>query len=93
MELSKMCKECRKCSFKDLCKNKRMVAYMQCSTPNSRSSVAQVSQPMAVKHTPIMINLGENTKMQTSIEEIKKQMEKEFYENAGLGISSKLKRR
>lgn len=89
MGLSKMCKECRECSFKDICNNKRMVSFAAYSEPKSMSNATQLREPIAVKHTPVTINLGNNTKVETSLEEIKKQMEKEFYKNSRLGISCK----
>lgn len=85
MGLSKIAKECKECSFKNICNKKKMVAYAQ--TPNSMSNTEQVSQPMGVKYTPITINLGGGEQVQTSLEELKKQLEKDFYEKTGLGIS------
>lgn len=85
MSFSKMAKKCNECSFKNICNNKKMVAYA--GSPNSMSNTAQVSQPMGVKHTPITINLGGGEQIQTSLEDLEKQILKDFYEKSGLGIS------
>ena len=84
MGLSKMAKECKECSFKNICNRKKMVAYAQ--APNSMSNREQLSQPMGVKHTPITINLGGGEQIQTSLEDLEKQMLEDFYKKSGLGI-------
>lgn len=85
MGLSKIAKECKECSFKYICNKKKMVAYA--GTPNSMSNTEQASQPIISKYTPITINLGDSEQVQTSLEELKKQLKKDFYKKSGLGIS------
>lgn len=86
MGLSKTCKKCRECSFKDICNNKKMEAYATYSESKSSLNSKTLREPMGIAYTPITINLGEGDKIQTSLEELKKQMEKEFYKKLGLGI-------
>ncbi|WP_018592601.1 hypothetical protein [Terrisporobacter glycolicus] len=83
--IAKECKECKECSFKYICNKKKMVAYAE--APNSMSNTEQASQPIIAKYTPITINLGGGEQVQTSLGELKKQLEKDFYEKSGLGIS------
>lgn len=85
MGLSKIAKECKECSFKYICNKKKMVAYAE--APNSMSNTEQASQPIISKYTPMTINLGDSGQVQTSLEELKKQLEKDFYKKSGLGIS------
>lgn len=74
MGLSKTCKKCRECSFKDICNNKKMEAYATYSEPKNSLNSEALREPMGIAYT------------QTSLEELKKQMEKEFYKKLGLGI-------
>lgn len=85
MGFSKIAKECKECSFKYICNKKKMVAYAE--APNSMSNTEQASQPIIAKYTPITIYLGNTEQVQTSLEELKKQLKKNFYKKSGLGIS------
>ena len=85
MAISKLHSKCEKCSYKDNCDNKRMVACGVLELPQnlgmkSGARVGQsMSMPIAREHTPITINMGEYGNIETSMEEIKEQMRKDFY--------------
>lgn len=52
------------------------------------SKTAQpMTQPMTVKHDYRNVKVAENTTITIDFEELKKQMKKEFYKQAGLGIN------
>jgi len=82
MVLSKMAKECEECSFKYICNKKKMVAY---AVLNSTSNVAQDSQPIGIAYTPVTIKTGDSGEVQTSLEDLKKQMLRDFYKKIGVG--------
>ena len=89
--LSRLSEKCRKCPFKEKCKKKRMEseAYIE---PNIAQNVAvnfseSMAQPILAKHEYKDVKVAENTTITIDLEELKKQMEKEFYKAVGLGIN------
>lgn len=86
--LSKLHDKCEKCKHKGNCNNKRMVACALAETPKYKNDTAApiaetFAQPIARKHTPITINMGEYGKIETSLEGLQEQfkrgLEKELY--------------
>ena len=87
--ISKLHEKCKKCKYKDSCNDKRMVAcrLAEMQKPIMKSAAAPIAetfaQPIARKHTPITINMGEYGKIETSLEELQEQfkrdLEKELY--------------
>lgn len=83
--LTRMAAKCRKCPFVSKCKCKRLEAegYL---VPAS----AEISQPMAqevlAKHDYRDVKVGESTTITIDIEELKKQLEREIYRQAGIGL-------
>lgn len=49
--------------------------------------MAEMVQPMAVKHDYRDIKIGENTTITIDVEELKRHMKRDFYKNAGLGLN------
>lgn len=82
--------KCRKCPFVSKCKKKRMkaVAYIEpnLTMPTTMPSVAEMVQPMEVKHDYRDIKVAENTTITIDVEELKRQMTKDFYRKAGIGF-------
>ena len=85
MGLSRLAEQCRKCPFKDNCKNKRMEALGYLSEPivaeTSASSAAELTQPI-LRETVNMIIDGKVVKVYK--DEIEKQLYKELYSHLGL---------
>lgn len=77
--LSKLHSKCNECKYKDECNEKRMVAC----------GVMELS-PKAKEYTPITIYRGENCTINTSLEEIKRQIEGDFYKNIRCGFNRTL---
>ncbi|MCK9471776.1 MAG: hypothetical protein M0Q88_08500 [Bacilli bacterium] len=94
MTISKLHSKCEKCSYKDNCDNKRMVACGILELPQSSSMESCVrageslSMPIAREHTPITINMGEYGTIETSIEEINEQIKKDFYKKLNCNFNS-----
>ena len=82
MGLSRLAEQCRKCPFKDNCKNKRMEALGYLSEPivaeAGASSAAELTQPI-LRETVNTIIDGKVYK-----DEIEKQLYKELYSHLGL---------
>lgn len=89
--LSRLSEKCRKCPFKEKCRKKRMEseAYIEPDIANNLSmSISESSiQPVIAKHEYRDVKVAENTTITIDLEELKKQMEKEFYKAVGLGIN------
>ena len=85
MGLSRLSAKCRACPFVEKCDHKEMeaLAYLE---PVAASPVAEMVQPMAVKHDYRDIKIGENTTITIDVEELKRQMERNLYKSAGLGL-------
>ena len=88
MGLSRLAEQCRKCPFKDNCKNKRMEALGYLPEPivaeAGASSAAELTQPI-LRETVNTIIDGKVVKVYK--DEIEKQLYKELYAHLGLHIS------
>ena len=90
--LKRMASKCRNCDKRDSCDYKKMelCAYIEeppLMASASMQSVAELTQPMMIKHDYRDIKVGENTKITIDVEELKRQMEKEIYKSAGIGLN------
>lgn len=82
--ISKLSDECEKCSQVNDCDKKRMVACKmkgkEFNTANATTlATMPLSQPMAKIINPITINMGGYGRIDTSLEEIKEKLKKDFY--------------
>lgn len=83
-----MAQKCQKCKRRDKCDKKRMeaCAYLvgenaECATvPNE----VEMVQPMSVIHNCRNVKIEENIEITVDVEEIKKQLERNFYKAVGL---------
>ncbi len=96
LNLSKMHKRCKKCKYKNICDNKRMVPCNIAEIPptNMMSDIninncVSNGQPLIRKYTPITINMGEFGKIETSLEKIFESLTKDFNKKIGLGVGLK----
>lgn len=85
---SKTSDECLQCSYFDDCDNKRMVLCAVKEMPPMIERAAEsVSMPLAedllVRHDYRDIKVGENTTITIDLEDMKKQLEKDFYKALG----------
>lgn len=87
---SRLCEECRRCPFVSRCDNKRMeaMAYMEPKVSASASAdyTAPVLADVLVRHDYRDIKVGENTMITIDVEELKRQMKKDFYRKLGIGF-------
>lgn len=85
MGLSRLAEQCRKCPFKDNCKNKRMEALGYLPEPivteADAPSAAELTQPV-LRETVNTIIDGKVVKVYK--DEIEKQLYKELYSHLGL---------
>lgn len=88
--VSRLCEECRKCPFVSKCDNKRMeaMAYLQPKVAASASVdyTAPVLADILVKHDYRDVVIGENTTIPIDVEELKRQMNKDFYKKLEIGF-------
>lgn len=89
MGLSRMSSRCRECPFRDTCQNKRMEGLMYYPEKNMAASVespivADMIEPVAVKHDYRDIKIAEGMTVTIDLEEIKKRMAQDFYKSIGL---------
>lgn len=90
--ISKTASVCRICPNKDECNNKRLesCAFVevekQNSAPYTQQNTVNFTAPELRKHQYRDIRLAENTTVTIDLEEIKEQLRKDFYRQAGLGI-------
>lgn len=90
--ISKTASICRICPYKDECENKRLesCAFVEVEKQNSASLIHENTTSCAVpilrKHSHRDIRLDENTTVTIDLEEVKEQLRKDFYRQAGLGI-------
>lgn len=88
--VSRLCEKCRKCPFISKCDNKRMeaLAYLQPKVAASASVdyTAPILVDVLVKHDYRDIRVGENTTITIDVEELKRQMKKDFYRKLGIGF-------
>ena len=88
--ISRLSEKCRKCRFASECNNKRMeaMAYLEpsVSAPAMVGAAAPVTENMLEKHDYRDIKLDENTTVTIDLEELKRQMKKDFYRSIGIGL-------
>lgn len=88
--VSRLCEKCRKCPFVSKCDKKRMeaMAYQEPKVAASSSVdyTAPVLADILVKHDYRDIKAGENTTITIDVEELKRQMKKDFYKQLGIGF-------
>lgn len=88
MGLSQMAEECRKCPFKNKCKNKRTEAFGYLPEPlvaeASVPSAAELAQPI-LRETVNTIVDGKVVKVYK--DDIEKQLYKELYSHLGLPLA------
>lgn len=85
--LSKLSSECQKCPHINNCDNKRMAAcaiseWKPCVVEPIAPITTPLVQPMTREEHQITINMGEYGKIDTSLEEITKKIERDFYRKA-----------
>lgn len=82
--LSKLDSRCKKCKHKDSCNNKRMMACALAEMPKpdmknaALPNVEPLAQPASRKHTPITIKIGKYGNINTSMEQITENINKQF---------------
>lgn len=92
--LSKMHKTCKKCKYKNICDNKKMVSCSIAEIPSTNmisstiDNIMSNGQPLMRKYTPITINMGEFGKRETSLEEISESLRKDLNKKLGIGVMS-----
>ena len=85
--ISKLSEKCLKCPNVKKCDNKRMEVCAFMEKPKKLSNICSapltstLSAPMARVHNPITIKMGDYGDINTSMEEIKELIEKQFYGN------------
>lgn len=86
---SKTSEECLHCKYFNDCDKKRLVmcAVKEVPPPMLERAAESVSMPLiediAVKHDYRDIKVGENTTITIDLEDMKKQLEKDFYKALG----------
>lgn len=87
---SRLSEECRKCPFVSKCDRKRMEAsaYLEpkVSASVSVDCTAPVLADVLVNHDYGDIKVGESTTITIDVEELKRQMKKDFYRKMGIGF-------
>lgn len=90
MRLTRLSAKCRACPFVEKCDHKRLEAeaYLEPSVAASAAYplVEGLVEPVMIEHDYRSVKVAENTVITIDLEELKRQMEKEFYNQAGLGI-------
>lgn len=88
--------KCKKCKYVNKCDEKRMILCKVAGHINKNPPMmaemavpfaASIMEPIAKKHTPITINMGEYGTMNTSLEKLKEQAKKDFYKNLNCAFS------
>lgn len=93
--ITKTASICRICPYKDECENKRLEscafveAEKQNSAPCSQKNTVANTAPVLRKHQYTDIHLDKDTSVTVDLLEIKEQLRKDFYRQAGLGIDYK----
>ena len=90
MGLSRLSAKCRACPLMEKCDHKRLEAeaYLEPSVAASAAYplVEGLVEPVMIEHDYRNVKVAENTVITINLEELKRQIEKEFYNQAGLGI-------
>lgn len=88
----RMASKCRSCPERDSCdhKNMELCAYIEepsVSAQIAMPSVAELMQPMLIPHNYRDIKVADNTTITIDVEELKRQLERDIYKKAGLGLN------
>lgn len=88
----RMTSKCRSCPKKDTCDYKKMELCAYIEEPPlmaevAMPSVADLIQPMMIKHDYRDVKVGENTTITIDVEELKRQMKNDFYKSVGIGLN------
>lgn len=92
MAISRDSEICRSCPNYKNCDNKRMEACATFKPPEriasefALPSSQPITQEIAVKHDYRNIKIAENTTVTIDLEDMKKQLEKDFYKKLGCGF-------
>lgn len=88
--LRKLSERCKACSHVETCDHKRMEAcgYIEPKISADLASpiLAEMTQPMAIRHDYRNIKVAENTTITIDVEDLKRQMKKDFYRQMGIGF-------
>lgn len=89
--LKRLSKKCRECPFKETCGKKRMEAEGYLPEPMLASatmpSAAEMAAPVLREHDYRSVKVAEGMTLTIDLEELKKQMEQDFYKSVGLGLN------
>ncbi|HWQ76565.1 MAG TPA: hypothetical protein VN441_14730 [Syntrophomonas sp.] len=84
----KMVKVRRECPYKDTCENKKKVSFAYLPEPVAVSASAAAamiaSAEIIAKHNYREICIDQDTRVTIDLEEVKKQLERDFYKSIGL---------
>ncbi|WP_415283835.1 hypothetical protein [Clostridium perfringens] len=92
---SKMHKRCKKCKYKNICNNKRIVACNIAEIPPANmisattNNMRPYGQSLMRKYMPITIKMGEFGKIETSLEKISESLTKDLNKKLGIGVGLK----
>ena len=90
MGLSRLSAKCMACPLMEKCDHKRLEAeaYLEPSVAASAAYplVEGLVELVMIKHDYRNVKVAENTVITIDLEELKRQIEKEFYNQTGLGI-------
>lgn len=81
---TRMAQKCQECELRDKCDNKRMEACAYLYEPSMANatmpSIAELVQPMAVKHDYRDVKVAENTTITIDVEELKKKLSVDIFD-------------
>jgi len=85
---SQISEKCQKCPFLDKCDKKRMEACAfiipePMSSPAVAGACAPIMEDIIVKHNYRNVKIGPSTTATIDLEEIKKQLKRDFYKSIG----------
>lgn len=83
--LSRMAAKCRKCPFVSSCNCKRLETegYL---VPAASEIKQPMLQDILIKHDYRNVKVGENMTVTIDLEELKRQLERNIYRQAGVGL-------
>ena len=84
--LTRLSPECAVCPFVEDCNHKRFAkeSYL---IPSSAKMISPVLEQIAVKHAYRDVKVAPNTTITIDLEDIKKQIERDIYRKAGIGVN------
>ena len=88
--LRKLSERCKACPHVDTKKKKKMEScgYIEPKISADLASpvLAEMVQPMAIRHDYRNIKVAENTTITIDVEDLNRQMKKDFYRQMGIGF-------